>query len=79
MAIIDIRVPDLGDGVTKTTVACWHHSVGDYINADEDVVELVTEKASFYVPAPQSGTLKEIVASAGQEVEIGGLLGKIQK
>ena len=71
-------VPELGEGIEKATVACWHRKKGDEINEGEDVVELVTDKASFCVPALARGLIKEIYAQAGQDVPIGSVLADIE-
>ena len=67
----DIKVPELGEGIEAATVACWHVQKGDRVKADDDIVELVTDKASFNVPANVDGIVAEILVAVGQEVEIG--------
>jgi len=73
----EIKVPALGESVTEATVAKWFKSVGDSVNADEPVVELETDKVTVEVNAPVTGTLTEIAAEDGSEVEVGALLGAI--
>ena len=72
-----ILVPDLGDGISKVEVAAWHAAEGALVKQDDDLVELVTDKASFNVPAPMSGTLKKIYFFVGQEAAVGNSLGEI--
>ena len=72
-----ILVPDLGDGIIKVEVAAWLCLEGANVIKDDDLVELVTDKASFNIPAPASGVLKMICVPAGQEASIGSLLGEI--
>ena len=69
-----ITLPELGDGIEKATVACWNFKVGDPIKAEDDIVELVTDKASFQVPAGCRGTLKQIMVPEGTEAKIGQVL-----
>ena len=71
-------MPDLGDGITKVEIASWHVSEGSLVKEGDDVVELVTDKAAFYVASPASGILRKIHCSPGQEVAVGGLLGEIE-
>jgi len=73
----DVTLPPLAQGVDKASVSYWHHSVGDAIKEGEDLVELVTDKATFNLPAPLSGVLKEVLASEGDEVRVGQTLAKI--
>jgi len=72
-----IVVPTLGESVTEATVAKWFKSVGDAIAADEPLLELETDKVTLEVNAPANGTLQEIVAPEGADVEVGALLGSI--
>ncbi len=73
----EIRVPTLGESVTEATVGTWYKKVGDAVAADEPIVELETDKVTIEVPAPAAGTLSEIVAEAGETVELNALLGHI--
>ena len=73
----DIKVPTLGESVTTATIARWMTKVGDAVAADEPLVELETDKVTVEVNAAVAGTLVEIVAPEGAEVEVGALLGTI--
>ena len=73
----DIKVPTLGESVTTATVARWIKKAGETVAADEPVVELETDKVTVEVNAPEAGTIGEIVADEGAEVEVGALLGRI--
>lgn len=73
----DIKVPTLGESVTTATIAKWLKKVGDAVAADEPLVELETDKVTVEVNAPAAGTLAEIVAQEGAEVEVGALLGTL--
>lgn len=71
----EIKVPTLGESVTEATVAKWFKAVGDTVAADEPLLELETDKVTVEVNAPEAGTLTEIVAGEGDDVEVGALLG----
>ncbi|SBW05284.1 dihydrolipoyltranssuccinase [uncultured Alphaproteobacteria bacterium] len=73
----EIVVPTLGESVVEATVAKWFKQVGEAVQADEPLVELETDKVTVEVNAPASGTLTEIVAAEGAEVEVGALLARI--
>lgn len=74
---VEIKVPALGESVSEATVARWYKAVGDAVAADEPLVELETDKVTVEVPAATAGTLSEIVAAEGTNVEVGALLGAI--
>ena len=73
-----IILPELGEGITKATVACWHAQEGDSVKAGDEICEVTTDKATFNVEAPASGQLKSIAIKQGQDGDIGGVLGIIE-
>ena len=75
--MVEIKVPALGESVTEATVAKWMKKVGDAVAKDEALCELETDKVTLEVNAPAAGTLAEIRADEGANVEIGQILGVI--
>ncbi len=75
---LDITVPALGESVTEATVMRWHKAPGDAVATDETLVELETDKIAVEVKAEGAGTLAEIVAAEGADVEVGALLGRLE-
>jgi 2-oxoglutarate dehydrogenase E2 component (dihydrolipoamide succinyltransferase) len=73
----EIKVPALGESITEATVAKWMKKVGDAVAKDEPLCELETDKVTLEVNAPAAGTLSEIRAAEGANVEIGQILGVI--
>jgi pyruvate/2-oxoglutarate dehydrogenase complex dihydrolipoamide acyltransferase (E2) component len=73
-----VILPELGEGITKATVACWHTKPGDNVREGDDLVELVTDKATFNVSAEKSGVLKEILVPEGKEAPVGATLAVIE-
>ena len=76
--LIEICLPDLGE-VDEVRVVQWLREIGDTIVADEDLLEVETEKTTFVVPAPAGGRLVQVVASEGETVLRGGVLGRIEQ
>ncbi len=73
----NIILPELGEGVTKATIACWHIKVGQAVKAGDEILEVVTDKAVFNVEAPCDGVLAAIAIPQGQDALVGGILGSI--
>ncbi len=73
----EIKVPTLGESLSEATVATWLKSVGETVSADEPLLELETDKVTVEVNAPATGTLTEILADVGADVEVGAVLGRI--
>ena len=74
-----ILVPVLGESITEATVAKWLKKEGDAVAADEAIVELETDKVNLEVPSPIKGVLVKINSKDGETVEVGALLGSINK
>ena len=73
-----VILPELGGGIEKATVSCWYVQVGQKVNVDDDLVELVTDKATFNVGATSSGIVKKICALEQEEVNVGAVLALIE-
>jgi 2-oxoglutarate dehydrogenase E2 component (dihydrolipoamide succinyltransferase) len=75
---VDVRVPSLGESVKTATIARWLKKPGDWVKADEGVVELDSDKASMEVPSPAAGKLADHLAAVGDEVAVGQVIAHIQ-
>ena len=71
---MDVLVPILGESVVEATVSKWIKKQGEFVEMDEPIVELETDKVTLEVPAAISGTLDNLVVSEGDTVEVGALL-----
>ncbi|HLF18144.1 MAG TPA: lipoyl domain-containing protein [Candidatus Omnitrophota bacterium] len=74
----EIYLPELGEDIEKATIACWHKKVGERVKVDDDVVEVVTDKATFNVSAGGKGILKEIRFKEGEVAKVGDVLAVIE-
>jgi 2-oxoglutarate dehydrogenase E2 component (dihydrolipoamide succinyltransferase) len=74
---MEIKVPKVGLTITEVEVIQWLKGVGDRVEEGEAIVEVEADKSQVAVEAPASGTLQEILAGEGAEVEVGGALGVI--
>ena len=78
LVIEDIFVPDVG-GDELVDVIEIIASVGDFLNEEDGIITLETEKATMDVPTPISGKLVEILVNAGDKVKTGSLIARIEK
>jgi 2-oxoglutarate dehydrogenase E2 component (dihydrolipoamide succinyltransferase) len=76
--MIDIKVPTVGESITEVTLLKWTKQEGAYVERDEVIAELESEKATFEVNAEQAGTLKTL-ANAGDTILIGSVLAQIDE
>ncbi len=74
---IDVVTPAAGESVTEGTILEWHVKVGDFIKADETIVEISTDKVDLELPSPSSGTVSEILIGEGETVTVGQVIARI--
>ena len=74
---MDVLVPVLGESVVEATVSKWIKKQGEFVEVDEPIVELETDKVTLEVPAAVSGILDNLAVLEGDTVEVGALLGII--
>jgi 2-oxoglutarate dehydrogenase E2 component (dihydrolipoamide succinyltransferase) len=70
----EIKVPEFGDSIQEVQVFQWLKKPGDWVERDEDIVELESEKASQALPAPVAGVLKSVSVAEGEIAQVGDLL-----
>lgn len=73
----EMHVPAVGESITEVTLASWIKEDGDYVELDEIIAEVDSDKATFELPAEAAGILRH-VAGEGDTLEIGGLICKIE-
>ena len=71
MTTRQVQMPDLGEGLTEATIVKWLVAVGDEIAEDQVVAEVETAKATVELPTPFAGTITDLHATEGEEVEVG--------
>ena len=76
--MIDIKVPTVGESISEVTLLRWVKNSGDYVERDEVIAELESEKATFEVNAEQAGVLKQ-GAQEGDTLKIGDILASIDE
>ena len=76
--MIDIKVPTVGESISEVTLLKWNKKDGDYVERDEVIAEVESEKATFEVNAEQAGILKTS-AQEGDTLRIGDLLASIDE
>jgi len=73
-----IEIPSVGESVTSGVISAWSVAEGEYVERDQTVLELETDKVTMEVPAPISGVVTHS-ASEGDEVDVGAIVGQIDE
>jgi len=75
---VEILVPSLPESVSDATLATWHKQPGDFVNKDENLVDLETDKIVLEVPSPESGILTKVLQQDGAIVVTGDVLAVLE-
>src|SRR5690554_6002823 len=75
---IEIKIPTIGESINEVTLSQWLKADGDYVEMDENIAELESDKATFELPAERAGILK-IIAQEGDTLEIGAVVATIEE
>ena len=74
MARFTFRLPDIGEGIAEAEIVAWHVKVGDRIEEDQQIADMMTDKATVEMESPVSGTVLELAGEVGDQVAIGSSL-----
>jgi pyruvate dehydrogenase E2 component (dihydrolipoamide acetyltransferase) len=74
---VDVIMPQMGESIAEGTMVKWLKNVGDYVQRDEPLFEISTDKVDAEIPSPAEGILLEIFVKEGETVEINTVVGRI--
>jgi 2-oxoglutarate dehydrogenase complex dihydrolipoamide succinyltransferase (E2) component len=76
-AVVEVTMPQMGVSVAEGTIVSWHKHPGDWVEADETVCEISTDKIDTEIPSPASGRLVRILVEENETVTVGTALAEI--
>ena len=74
MSRFTFRLPDIGEGITEAEIVAWHVAVGDTVEEDGRLVDIMTGKATVEMESPVTGKVIEVAGKAGDVIAIGSPL-----
>ena len=74
---LEFRFPDVGEGIAQGEIVRWLVAQGDWVKADQPLVEVETDKAVVEIPAPRTGTILRLPVAAGETIQVGEILAVI--
>src|SRR5438270_13875555 len=78
MARFEFKLPDIGEGIAEAEIVAWHVKVGDTIAEDQQIADMMTDKATVEMESPVAGTVLELAGEVGDQVPIGSVLAVIE-
>jgi 2-oxoisovalerate dehydrogenase E2 component (dihydrolipoyl transacylase) len=78
MAKFTFKLPDIGEGIAEAEIVAWHVKVGDRIEEDQPVADMMTDKATVEMESPVSGIVTSVAGEEGDVIPIGSMLIEIE-
>src|SRR5205085_12353928 len=78
MARYEFKLPDIGEGIAEAEIVAWHVKVGDTIAEDQQIADMMTDKATVEMESPVAGKVLGLAGEVGDQVPIGSVLAVIE-
>lgn len=78
MSIYTFTLPDIGEGIAEAEIVAWHVKIGDKVEEDDRIADMMTDKATVEMEAPVSGTIVAVAGDEGDIIAIGSMLVQIE-
>lgn len=74
MARTEFKLPDIGEGIAAAEIVVWHVNIGDVVEEDDPLCDMMTDKATVEMTAPMSGRIVALAGEVGDQIAIGAVL-----
>src|SRR5580765_899605 len=74
MARYEFKLPDIGEGIAEAEIVAWHVKVGDQVAEDQQIADMMTDKATVEMESPVAGKVLEVAGEVGDMIPIGSVL-----
>jgi 2-oxoisovalerate dehydrogenase E2 component (dihydrolipoyl transacylase) len=78
MARYEFKLPDIGEGIAEAEIVAWHVKVGDEVTEDQQLADMMTDKATVEMESPVAGKVIELAGEVGDQIPIGSVLAVIE-
>jgi 2-oxoisovalerate dehydrogenase E2 component (dihydrolipoyl transacylase) len=78
MGLYQFKLPDIGEGIAEAEIVAWHVKVGDKVEEDQQLADMMTDKATVEMESPVAGVVKSLAGEVGDQVAIGSVLVEIE-
>ena len=78
MAKYEFKLPDIGEGIAEAEIVAWHVKVGDTVSEDQQLADMMTDKATVEMESPVAGKVVQLAGEVGDQIPIGSVLAVIE-
>src|SRR5688572_11022936 len=73
MARFEFKLPDIGEGIAEAEIVQWHVKIGDEVKEDQQLADMMTDKATVEMESPVAGKVLELAGEVGDQIPIGSV------
>jgi 2-oxoisovalerate dehydrogenase E2 component (dihydrolipoyl transacylase) len=74
VARYEFKLPDIGEGIAEAEIVSWHVAIGDMIEEDQQIADMMTDKATVEMESPVAGKVVQLAGEVGDLIPIGSVL-----
>ena len=78
MSVYQFKLPDIGEGIAEAEIVAWHVKVGDQVEEDQQLADMMTDKATVEMESPVAGKVIKLAGEVGDQIAIGSVLVEIE-
>lgn len=78
MTKYEFKLPDIGEGIAEAEIVAWHVKIGDRVEEDQQLADMMTDKATVEMESPVAGKVVELAGEVGEQIPIGSVLAVIE-
>src|SRR5688572_24284583 len=78
MSVYQFKLPDIGEGIAEAEIVAWHVQVGDKVEEDQQLADMMTDKATVEMESPVAGVVRKLAGEVGDQIAIGSVLVEIE-
>ncbi|MEO7240437.1 MAG: biotin/lipoyl-containing protein, partial [Sphingomicrobium sp.] len=74
MSTYEFKLPDIGEGIAEAEIVAWHVKIGDSVAEDQQLADMMTDKATVEMESPVAGKVIKLAGEVGDQIAIGSVL-----
>ena len=78
MSVYQFKLPDIGEGIAEAEIVAWHVKIGDRVEEDQQLADMMTDKATVEMESPVAGVIRKLAGEVGDQIAIGSVLVEIE-
>ena len=78
MSVYQFKLPDIGEGIAEAEIVAWHVKVGDKVEEDQQLADMMTDKATVEMESTVAGVVMSLAGEVGDQIAIGSVLVEIE-